>query len=118
MEATIGQSEGQTDDLALDRHQAGRPADAVPWPYQIAAGCGMNALNNAAVFIARALCKTYRMGEIEVQALRDVDLEIFEGEFVVLLDPSGSGKSTLLNGAKIHSRWRTATKQSGRPRES
>ncbi|HEX6136882.1 MAG TPA: ABC transporter ATP-binding protein [Casimicrobiaceae bacterium] len=37
------------------------------------------------------------MGEVEVRALRDVDLEIFEGEFVVLLGPSGSGKSTLLN---------------------
>lgn len=36
------------------------------------------------------------MGEIEVQAMRDLDLEIFEGEFVVLLGPSGSGKSTLL----------------------
>ena len=49
------------------------------------------------VFVARKLCKTYPMGEVEVKALRDLDLEIYEGEFVVLLGPSGSGKSTLLN---------------------
>lgn len=49
------------------------------------------------VFFARRLCKTYVMGEIEVHALRDVDLEIYGREFVVLLGPSGSGKSTLLN---------------------
>jgi len=49
------------------------------------------------VFHARGLCKTYVVGEVEVHALRDVDLDIYEGELVVLLGPSGSGKSTLLN---------------------
>ncbi|HET9533226.1 MAG TPA: ABC transporter ATP-binding protein [Blastocatellia bacterium] len=37
------------------------------------------------------------MGDVEVHALRSVDLDLYEGEFVVLLGPSGSGKSTLLN---------------------
>jgi putative ABC transport system ATP-binding protein len=50
-----------------------------------------------AVFHARSLSKTYVMGEVEVHALRSIDLDIFEREFVVLLGPSGSGKSTLLN---------------------
>jgi putative ABC transport system ATP-binding protein len=49
------------------------------------------------VFAAHALSKTYQMGEVAVVALRAIDLEIYEGEFVVLLGPSGSGKSTLLN---------------------
>ena len=63
-------------------------AESVPSP---AAGVG------SPVFVARGLTKVYRMGEVEVHALRGVDLDIYASEFVVLLGPSGSGKSTLLN---------------------
>jgi putative ABC transport system ATP-binding protein len=49
------------------------------------------------VFDVRELTKVYRMGEVEIHALRQVSLVLHEGHFVVLLGPSGSGKSTLLN---------------------
>ena|SRR5688572_20046062 len=49
------------------------------------------------VLCCRALCKTYRMGEVEVRALDRVDFTLQQGELLVLLGASGSGKSTLLN---------------------
>ena len=51
----------------------------------------------AAVFAARGITKVYDMGEVKVHALRGIDLDLYDGEMVVLLGPSGSGKSTLLN---------------------
>lgn len=49
------------------------------------------------VFNTRGITKVYQMGEVQVHALRGIDLELYEGEFIVLLGASGSGKSTLLN---------------------
>lgn len=49
------------------------------------------------VLQARELSKVYRSGEVEVHALRNVNLDLVSGELIVLLGASGSGKSTLLN---------------------
>jgi len=49
------------------------------------------------IFKIRDVSKVYHMGEVDVHALRSVDLDLFEGELAVLLGASGSGKSTLLN---------------------
>ncbi len=50
-----------------------------------------------AILTAENLCKTYLMGEVTVEALKDANFQLYQGELVVVLGPSGSGKSTLLN---------------------
>ena len=69
---------------------SGEPSPISERPAQRSAGA-------VPVFEARGLTKTYRMGDVEVQALRAVDLDLYPGELVVILGASGSGKSTLLN---------------------
>lgn len=54
-------------------------------------------VNGPPVFVARGLTKVYGTPDAPLYALREIDLEIHQGEFLLLLGPSGSGKSTLLN---------------------
>jgi putative ABC transport system ATP-binding protein len=56
-----------------------------------------SAATTTPLFHAQGLTKIYHMGEVAVHALQGVDLDLYPGEFVVILGPSGSGKSTLLN---------------------
>jgi len=50
-----------------------------------------------AVVNIKKLCKTYKIGSVQLSALCDVDLEIEQGQYIAIMGPSGSGKSTLLN---------------------
>jgi putative ABC transport system ATP-binding protein len=82
--------------LALPETSAASPA-----PGQSEAALRNAALRDEAlreaVFHLHSISKIYHPGEVEVYALRSVDLDLYKSEFVVLLGPSGSGKSTLLN---------------------
>ena len=62
-----------------------------------AAYAANGAVEREIVFQTRGLTKVYDMGEVQVHALRGIDLDLYTGELVVLLGASGSGKSTLLN---------------------
>lgn len=58
---------------------------------------GKQETSRHATLRATGLTKVYGLGNVEVRALRGVDLELYDNELIVLLGPSGSGKSTLLN---------------------
>ena len=54
-------------------------------------------IQNLKIIIAKGLKKTYYLDMREVNVIRNIDLQIFKGEFLILMGPSGSGKTTLLN---------------------
>ena len=63
----------------------------------------MPAVSVESVFRVSGVTKVYQMGSVRVRALDGIDLELFPGEFIVILGASGSGKSTLLNILGGHS---------------
>ena len=69
----------------------------MPDPSAIPTERGATAQRSEPVIRLESVFKTYDLGEVQVQALRGVSLEIAEGEFVAVMGPSGSGKSTIMN---------------------
>jgi putative ABC transport system ATP-binding protein len=85
---------GQPDAMTTRREAGIAPGVA---PRRPGASTGTTLERDEPVFAVRGLSKIYTTGDIQVHALRSLDLDLFRGELVVLLGASGSGKSTLLN---------------------